>query len=369
MDDGLSRRALLTACGALGAGCVYAPGTASQRVGTDTATETTASAPAASTRETPAGLDEGYVDAYRSVIDSVVEVEVYDDFGFTASGTGFVYEDGAVATNEHVVDGAEEVYVRFRDTAWKDASITETDAYSDLAIVEPESDPDSATPLSLLDSDPAVGSKVVAIGNPFGLSGSISAGIVSGVDRSLFAVNGFSIPDAIQTDAAVNPGNSGGPLVNTDGDVVGVINAGGGDNIGFAISAPYAQRILPVLADGDEYDHPYMGVRLRRSLSPALAEANDFGDTTGVYVDAVADDGPSDGVLEGSTGTTEVNDRKVSVGGDLITSMGETAFDTYQDLSTYLALEASPDDTIDVGVLRDGSEETVALTLGTRPDP
>jgi S1-C subfamily serine protease len=368
MEDGLSRRALLTACGALGAGCVYAPGTASRQSGTSTASgtpSTTQSSPPL----TPAGLDEVYVDAYRSVIDSVVEIEVYDDFGFTASGTGFVYEDGLVATNEHVVDGADEVYVRFRETGWKDASITETDAYSDLVVVEPEADPDSATPLSLLDADPAVGSNVVAIGNPFGLSGSISAGIVSGVDRSLFAVNGFSIPDAIQTDAAVNPGNSGGPLVDTDGNVVGVINAGGGDNIGFAISAPYARRILPVLADGETYDHPFMGVTLLRTVSPALAEANDFGDTTGVYVDSVRDDAPADGVLEGSTGTTDVNDREVSVGGDLITSMGDTEFSTYQDLSTYLALETSPDDTIDVGVLRDGTEETVELTLGTRPDP
>jgi S1-C subfamily serine protease len=209
---------------------------------------------------------------------------------------------------------------------------------------------------------------VVAVGNPFGLSGSVSAGIVSGQNRTLPAANGFSIPDAVQTDAAVNPGNSGGPLVDLDGDVVGVVNAGGGDNIGFAISAAVVKRVIPALIQRGNYAHSYMGVELT-SVTPPLVEANDLSTPWGVYIDSALPDAPADGVLEGSTGTRFVDGQRVPVGGDVVLRMDGTAIPTQQALSSFLALETSPQDTVDVEVVRDGRRQTVQLTLGRRPKP
>jgi serine protease Do len=312
--------------------------------------------------------DGSYAEAYESVVDSVVEIRVYDDRGAAGQGAGFVYGDGTLVTNQHVVRGASEVYVRFRNSGWLLGEIVATDLYSDLAVLSVADTPENATALSLLDSDPAIGTEVVAIGNPLGLSGSVSAGIVSGVDRTLPAANNFRIPDAIQTDAAVNPGNSGGPLVTLDGDVVGVINAGGGDNIGFAISSPLTRRVVPSLIQSGDYGHPFMGVGIA-NVSPLLAEANDLETATGVYVDRVVDDSPSEGVFEASTDERTINGQEVPVGGDVIVAMDDQSIPTRQQLATFLALETSPRTTIDVEVIRDGSRETVELELGKRPEP
>jgi len=209
---------------------------------------------------------------------------------------------------------------------------------------------------------------VVAIGNPFGLSGSVSEGIVSGVDRTLEGANNFSIAAGLQTDAAVNPGNSGGPLVDLDGDVVGVINSGGGDNVGFAISSQLVQRVVPALIEDGNYDHPYMGVTLQ-NVSPLVAAANRLDDASGVYIDSTLPGGPAEGVLEGSTDTQRIEGVEVGVGGDIVRRLGDTPIATRGDLATYLALETSPGEAMDVTVQRDGSTETVSLTVGTRPEP
>ena len=240
--------------------------------------------------------------------------------------------------------------------------------YSDLAVVQIDDKPSRATPLDLIDGEVAVGQEVVAIGNPLGLSGSISAGIVSGVDRTLPAANNFSIPDAVQTDAAVNPGNSGGPLMTLDSRVAGIINSGSGDNIGFAISAALMRRVVPALISDGEYEHAYMGVRLT-DVTPLIAEANDLSNARGVYMDEIVDGGPSDGVLQGSTGSERINGTEAPVGGDVVVRMGGEPIRSQQVLSTYLALATSPGDTIPVEVVRDGSRTTVRLTLGSRPDP
>jgi len=311
-----------------------------------------------------------YADVYRSTAPSVAQIQVYTDRPSPSSGTGFVYSDGHVVTNQHVVEGAETIYLRFSDGGWLDATVEGTDVYSDLAVLSVEELPDSAEPLALRESDPPVGTEVIAIGNPFGrFVGSVSSGIVSGVNRTLPAPNDFSIPDAIQTDAPVNPGNSGGPLVTLDGSVAGVINSGGGDNIGFAISAPLVRRVVPALLEGGDFEHTYMGVRLQ-TVGPLLAEANDVDERVGVYIAVVRDGGPSDGVLQGSTGETTVAGQSgIETGGDVVVSMDGTPTPTREALASFLALEASPGDTIDVTVLRDGEEQTVELTLGSRPDP
>jgi S1-C subfamily serine protease len=311
-------------------------------------------------------VDSTYTDVYRETINSVVSIRVNGTNGMRGQGSGFVYDSSHLVTNEHVISNADEVTVRFRTGDWRTAEVVGTDVYSDLGVLRVTDRPPAASPLTVIQDAAVVGQKVLAIGNPFGLSGSVSAGIISGVDRTLPAANNFSIPDAIQTDAAVNPGNSGGPLVDMSGDVLGVINSGAGENIGFAISASLTRRIVPTLIDDGTYEHSYMGILLT-DVTPTIASANNLASAGGVYVDGVRDDGPSKGVLQGSDSETTVGNATVPVGGDVIVQMGGREIQTRQELSTFLALETQPGDTISVTVLRDGKRKTVSLTLGARP--
>jgi S1-C subfamily serine protease len=369
-NEPLSRRRLL---GVLAAGCA---GLAGCSVGSPESSESADDRTPAGTvdeqfesyaTDTTAG-GSAYSDVYEQVADSVAAVRVRQQFGSGASGTAWVYDENHLVTNEHVVSDAADVSVWFDGSGWQSAEVVATDVYSDLAVIRVDDRPDSAQPLSLAQEEPPIGTEVIAVGNPFGLSGSVSAGIVSGQDRTLPAANGFSIPDAVQTDAAVNPGNSGGPLVALNGRVVGVVNSGGGDNIGFGISAAMVQQVVPALITDGEYDHTYMGVRLR-GVTPPIAEANDLPFSWGVYIAEVVDDGPSDGVLQGSTGETTVGGQSIDTGGDVVYRMGGADIPTQQALSSYLALETSPGDTVSVDVIRDGDSESVSLTLGERPAP
>ncbi|MBX0285271.1 S1C family serine protease [Haloarcula salinisoli] len=365
-SDGLSRRRLLAAVGvgvAGTAGCQSLVTSSDQSSeGSPEPTPTSASGRAAS------GEDSVYTDVYDEVADGVVSIQVYDGATRPSSGSGFLIDGGYIVTNEHVVSAGDTVYVRYAGTDWREVTVAGTDVYSDLAVIDVDTAPDTTDPLSWVNSRPAIGTRVVAIGNPFGLSGSVSEGIVSGVDRTLRGANNFSIAAGIQTDAAVNPGNSGGPLVDLDGNVVGVINSGGGDNVGFAISAQLAQRVIPALIEDGSYAHPYMGVGLS-NVSPIIAEANDLEQASGIYINSVRSAGPSDGVLEGSTGTARVNGVEVGTGGDVVRRLDDTPTPTRQDLAAYLALETSPGDTLSVTVQRDGDRQTVEITLGTRPAP
>ncbi|MFB6084318.1 MAG: S1C family serine protease [Halorientalis sp.] len=326
-----------------------------------------------------------YTDVYRQTIDSVVLIRVYaDSRGRVGEGSGFVYRvdaggDRYVVTNEHVVTdtrGAiyepgtvfDDIRIQFTDGQWRTAEVVGTDAYSDLAVLDVPDVPDAATPLQLIEGEVAVGQPVIAIGNPLGYTGSMTTGVVSGVDRSLPARNDFRIPDAIQTDAPVNPGNSGGPLVTLDGTVAGVVNSGGGDNIGFAISAALTNRVVPSLIRSGDYDHSFMGVALT-SVTPLIAEAEGLPDADGVYIDSVRPDGPSSGVLQGSTGSRTIDGVRVPTGGDVVVGMGDQPIRSQETLSSYLALVTSPGDTIPVEVIRDGTRTTVRLTLGERPAP
>jgi len=367
-SDGLSRRRLLAAVGLAATGTA---GCQSLLTSADQSTDTSAGStetpePGGPARERADG--NVYTDIYDEVADAVVSIQVYSGVGRPASGSGFLVDGGYIVTNEHVVTDADTVYVRFADTDWREVTVAGTDVYSDLAVIDTDSVPTTADPLPWASAAPPIGRRVVAIGNPFGLSGSVSEGIVSGVDRTLQGENGFSIAAGIQTDAAVNPGNSGGPLVDLDGDVLGVINSGGGDNVGFAISALLAQRVIPALVATGSYEHPYMGIGLS-NVSPLIAEANDLEQASGVYVNQVRSDSPSAGVLEGSSGSEVVNGTRVGVGGDIIRRLDDTPTPTRQDLAAYLALETSPGDTMAVTVQRDGSTQTVDLTLGKRPAP
>jgi S1-C subfamily serine protease len=387
MDEGLSRRRLLTALGVgiaglagcseleaelNGTGTTTAPGGGGQSTPGDS--DLPEGTPPELDIDTPAETeappsDSEFTNVYREVIDSVTAIRVETDRG-PGSGTAWMYDDRHLVTNEHIVGNARSAAVRFKDDGWRDARIVGSDPYSDLGVVRVRDPPDDATPLPLVDSQAPVGTEVIAVGNPFGLSGSVTAGIVSGNNRTLDAPNGFSIPDAIQTDAAANPGNSGGPLVTLDGEVAGVINSGirNGDNIGFAISAALLKRVVPSLIETGDYDHSYMGIGFR-DVDPDVAAANNLPISWGIYVDQTVAGSPADGVLEGSTGSRTVGGRRVPTGGDVIVKMDDTVIQTQGDLGTFLALRTSPGEAIDIVVIRDGRKETVEMVLGARPDP
>jgi serine protease Do len=302
-----------------------------------------------------------YTRVYRDTIDSVLLVETG-----SGSGTGFVYDGTHVVTNAHVVGDATAVDLRTSGGDWYEGEVVGTDPNSDLAAVAVEGLPESTVPLAFASEPAVIGQEVVAIGNPFDLDGSVTTGVVSGTDRSIPAPTGFNIPDAIQTDAAVNPGNSGGPLVALDGSVVAVINSGGGDNIAFGISAALARRVLPELIETGSFEHSFLGAALA-PVTPTLAEANDLAQPRGLLVVQVMPDGPAEGILRPSDPEV-VDGERVPVGGDVLLSIEGTTTDTPEALGSYLALETDPGDAVSLTILRDGSERTVEVELGTRPN-
>jgi len=315
---------------------------------------------------------------YEDVVDSVAAVRIEAEEG-TASGTGWVYDHTSgdyVVTNEHVVRDNESPFLWFDNTGWREGTVVGTDFYSDLAVIDVlDGLPGESTGLSLVEAPVPVGTEVVAIGNPFGLTGSFTTGIVSGRNRNIrLGGRTFSIADGIQTDAAVNRGNSGGPLVTHEGTVAGVVNAGSqqGDNVGFAISARMTRRVVPDLITEGAFEHSRMGVLLT-DVTPELIEANELPVTYGVYIDRVQDDVPADEILRGTTGQTTVRGRDVSTGGDVIVGLSngdtEWATPTTERLSAFLALYTEPGDTIGVDVVRDGERRTVEITLVERPPP
>ena len=319
--------------------------------------------------ETRASDEDRFVALYEAVRDSVLELRVVvpdSPFG-EGGGAGFFIDEETVLTNAHVVRDRDIVDVRYADDSWTEGTVLATDIHSDLAVIEVAEGYQAATPLTLAEGFPQVGEEAMAIGSPLGFSASATTGIISGVNRSLPTATNFSIPAAIQTDAGVNPGNSGGPLVDLDGTVLGIIFAGAGRNIGFAISAPMANRVIPDLRAGESFDHSYLGAQLT-DVSPRLAGANDLPEARGVYVDATVPDSPAAGILNGSTDQTVVDDQQVPIGGDVILAMDDEPIPHLDALSGYLALETDPGDIIELTIYRDDTEQTVDLELGVRPE-
>jgi S1-C subfamily serine protease len=310
----------------------------------------------------PPESDSPYASVYAETIESVVFVG--DESG---GGSGFVHR-GVVVTNQHVVRNAETIGVRFENGEWREAGVTATDVYADLAVLSTNV-PEYATPLSFVESIPPVGAEVLALGSPFGLESSVSSGIISGRNRSVpNDRTGFPIPNTVQTDAGVDPGNSGGPLVTMDGAVTGITVAGAGTSVGFAVSPLLARRVLPELIETGDYDHPFLGIRLIE-VTPSVAEANGLEKARGIYVVEVSEDGPAAGALRGATGETTVDGATVPVGGDVLVGLAGNGIDSNADLGTTLALELSPGDRVEATVLRDGERRTVQVEIGARPDP
>ncbi len=363
MDDpAYSRRGVLTGLAGLGiasvAGCIGAPGSGQQSPDPTPTPQTPT--------EPPAHPDARYNEIYEQTIDSVAMVRSFDATGPRGQGSGFVFRSGHLLTNEHVVTGATEVELQFRNNYWSEGNVIGADPYSDLAVIEADELPVRAEPLNASNYRATVGQEVLALGNPFGLEESVSQGIVSGRNRSLPTGTGFSIPATIQTDASVNPGNSGGPLVTMNGAYLGVITARAGQDIGFAVSWRLAERVGPELLEHGSYVHPYMGVTLTQ-VTPGIADANDLDEVTGVIiVDVLAND-PADGTLEPSTDETSIRGIQVPVGGDVIVALDGVTIETDEALSTYLALHKRPGDDLDLTIIRDGERQHVSFELGERP--
>jgi len=293
----------------------------------------------------------------------------------TGEGSGFVFDKkGHVITNAHVVDGATKVVVTFLDGRSYNAEIIGVDNFTDIAVIKVNADLSLLHPLSLGDSSNLqVGEPIAAIGNPFGLSGSMTSGIVSQLGRLLPSGAGYSIPDVIQTDAAINPGNSGGPLLNMRGEIVGINTAiqsatGEFTGVGFAIPSQTVAKIVPSLIQNGEYKHPWIGIS-GRDIDPDLAKVLDRNDAVGFLVVTVIPDSPaSKAGLHGSENIEEIDGIQYTIGGDIILSVDGVEVRKISDILIHLQRAKSVGDDLVLEILRDGRTSNFTIVLGERPN-
>jgi len=299
-----------------------------------------------------------------------------------ASGSGFVYDtEGHIVTNHHMVADADEIRVTFSNGSVFKAEVLGSDPYADLAVLRvdvPAGFP--LTPVELGDSSILlVGQRVIAIGNPFGLSGSMTVGIISGVGRTLpseIITEGgiFSNPFIIQTDAAINPGNSGGPLLDSHGRVIGVNVAirsetGFNSGVGFAIPVNTVRRVVPQIIETGRVEYPYLGISSQTEVSLSeLAIEYDLPVTEGVLIATVAEDSAAEQAgLRGGDQTVTFRGMEIRLGGDIITAIDGTPIHNFNELLGYLVSNTSVGQEIVVTVIRDGETLDVPVTLGARP--
>ena len=291
-------------------------------------------------------------------------------------GSGFVYDNlGHIITNAHVVDGADKATVTFLDGSQYNAEIIGKDKFTDIAVIKVSEKPRLLHPLEIGDSSLLqVGEQVAAIGNPFGLSGSMTSGIVSQIGRLLPSQNsGFSIPDVIQTDAAINPGNSGGPLLNMRGQVIGINTAiqsitGEFVGIGFAVPSNTISKIVPTLIEEGKYLHPWIGI-IGQDIDPDLARVLDLNQAKGFLVITVVDGSPADKAgLKGVSQTQIINGEEYPADGDIIIWVDDKEVRKISDILIHLQREKSVGDEMVLGILRDGDFMHLTLKLVERPD-
>jgi len=306
----------------------------------------------------------------------------------TGLGSGWVYSsDGYIVTNNHVVDTETRVEVDFASGLKIFGDVIGTDAYSDLAVIKVDVAASELHPLPLGDSSALqVGQTVIAIGNPFGLSGTMTTGIISALGRALpsttQAIGGgsYSTADIIQTDTAINPGNSGGPLLNLKGEVIGITSqiettastiSGQPTNsgIGFAISINTVKRVVPGLIQDGKYDYPYLGVSTIDDLPLSAIQALGLTSTSGTYVTSVAAGGPAEtaGIQAGTTPLDLAGYTGLNKGGDLVIAIDGHTVVTFDDMIRYLILNKSPGDTATLTVLRGDQTLDIPVVLGIRP--
>jgi S1-C subfamily serine protease len=297
--------------------------------------------------------------------------------GGIATGSGFLIDtEGHIVTNNHVVEGATKVEVKLGSSETSHtAEVVGTDPATDVALLKVDVPASQQHPLSLGNSAKVqVGDPVVAIGNPFGLDRTVTAGIVSALQRQIQAPNGFSISHVIQTDAAINPGNSGGPLIDSSGSVIGInsqIQTGGGADgnvgIGFAVPINTAREVVEQLEQHGEVKHAFLGIN-GGSVTPAVAKALKLPVEKGVLINEVVKGGPADkaGVEGGDTEAT-IEGAQITLGGDIITEIDGKPISSMEDVINAVN-GAQPGEKMELTLLRgDNEEKTVTVTLGTRP--
>jgi S1-C subfamily serine protease len=318
-----------------------------------------------------------YENLYNLVFDSVVSVRAEGEINgnqFISGGSGFLYDaEGYIVTNQHVVESADSVEVYFSNGVVMDAEITGTDVYSDIAVLKVDEVPCDETcqpyPLPMANSsriNPA--QMVMAIGTPFGLEGSVTHGIVSATGRTMSTTNGFSIPNVIQTDAPLNPGNSGGPLIDLSGKVIGVNRARSGDNLGFAIPSNKARMVADAIIEKGEYDHSWIGIQML-PVSPRAADFMDLNEEAarGVMVVVVVEGGPAEEAGLKSAEEVKINDEIIFINGDIIVGVDGVEVYNSDQIIAYIS-EKQPGDEIELEYYRDGEKMTTQLELGSRPE-
>jgi len=290
-------------------------------------------------------------------------------------GSGFVFDkNGHVITNAHVVENSDKVVVTFLDGRSYNAEVIGIDPATDISVIRVDADSSLLKPLLIGDSSNLkVGMQVAAIGNPFGLSGSMTSGIVSALGRLLPQESGFSIPDVIQTDAAINPGNSGGPLLNSRGEVVGINTAiqsatGEFTGVGFAIPSNTIAKIVPKLISDGTYHHPWVGIA-GRDINPDLAKVLHLTDARGFLIVNVVEGSPADKAgLKGSSETKEIDGIEYLIGGDVVLSVDGNVVRKIDDILIHLQRYKSVGDEMVLEILRDGRVTNFVVKLDERPD-
>jgi putative serine protease PepD len=353
----MTRRRTLTSAAALAAVAAVGAGGAATYAGLSSGghqtivrqVTVTSSEPASNTSSLSVG--DIYRNTYKGVVEITVTTQNPTPFGGgqsqQAQGSGFVYDDqGRIITNQHVVDGATSISVRFWNGQTYKAELVGSDASTDLAVIKVDAPASLLQPLTLADSSKvAVGDGVVAIGSPFGLEDTVTSGIVSALHRQMTSPNNFTINDSIQTDAAINHGNSGGPLLNSQGQVIGVTaqiesDSGGNDGVGFAIPSNTVKSIVSQLASSGKAEHAYLGVAVETQ--------------------------------NGAVRLTQVRSGTPAAkagleAGDVVTAIDGTRVSSAEALTN--AIDAkSPGDTVSVAYTRKGATHTVQIQLASRPN-
>jgi S1-C subfamily serine protease len=339
------------------------------------------------TRNDSLTLTDLFEETQRSVVQVSGTSSEDSPFLGVSLGSGFIYDNsGHIITNYHVVAGSnpEDISITFIDGTVYRARVIGADQYSDLAVLHVEDDvpADKLIPLPLGNSSTLlVGQEVVAIGNPFGLSGSMTEGIVSGLNRlipvyqdpfSNVAAPAFSIPDVIQTDAAINPGNSGGPLLDIQGEVVGINSAifsttGGFAGVGFSVPSNTIAKIAPILIERGSFEHPWLGVS-GIDMTPEIAEAIGLGEPRGFLVIEATPGGPADAAgIQGGNTPAQLEGREIVLGGDVILAIDDRDVRKIDDVLGYLQQATEVGETITLTVWREGQILEIDVTLGARP--
>ena len=323
---------------------------------------------------------------YQEVAPSVVVVQdfqsstsIFNQVVYTqVQGSGFTYSlngQDVIVTNYHVVDDSVNVTVTFQDGSSYTATVLGSDPYSDLAVLSTDAPQSELVPVTIASSSTLqVGDQVIAIGSPYGLTGSMTTGIVSALNRTITedTTNGYDIADVIQTSTAINPGNSGGPLLNDQGQVVGITTAiiSNSDGLGFAIPSDTILREIPDLGTKDSYSqHSYLGVS-GIDMTYDLASAMKTSVTYGVLIQQVTSGGPADKAgLKAGTTQALVDGNSVTLGGDIIVAINGNRVRTSDDLSSYLEEYTLPGQTVSLTIIRNDQSTSVSVVLGTRPAP